>query len=250
MKESTIFARVRENDFVDVNDENRATIKGVAFKTLFLTALTILSGVLTSIYVPSIFQSEEKLVTMIVVLFVSMLVALFAYMIGRFVESVSHIAGSIYALAEGISLGFITAIVEMYVPGVGYAAMGATLSIFLVVASLFATGIVKGGRKLFAISIALLLSAVLMSIITVVIALVGSYTEYLWASLIVEAIMLLFETIFLIFSFEEATMIVQGGCSKQAEWPVALGLMVTLVYIYIRVLRILLIVAELAGKNR
>ena len=249
MKESFIFSKFRENT-VAYEDESRASIKGVGIKTLFLVLLTIASAVLTSIYVPKAFESEEKLMTLIVILFASSIIAAISFFLGRFFENISHICGVVYALAEGISLGFITTIVELYVPGVGITALGATLIIFAVVAVLFSLGFVRATRKLFAILIALLISAILLSIMTIFVAFVGSYTDYLWVCLAVEGIMLLFETVFLIFNFQEASDIVEAGCPKQSEWPVALGLTVTLVYIYIRILRILLYVASLVGKNK
>lgn len=249
MKESAVFSRIREeNSSYDGSD--RATIGSIGIKTIVLAALAIASGVLTAMYVPRAFESEDKLMYLVLILIASSIVSLISYFLGRFVESISHVCSIIYSLAEGVSLGFITAIAELYVPGVGYAALGATLIIFLVVTVLFRAGVIKAGRTAFAIMIALLISAVLLSIMTVVIAFVGNYTEYISISILVEVIMLLFATISLVFNFQEATFIVEAGCSKQAEWSVALGLMVTLVYIYLRVLRILLYVARIVANSR
>ena len=53
----------------------------------------------------------------------------------------------------------------------------------------------------------------------------------------------------LTFNFAEAAYVVKFGAAKSAEWSVALGLMSSLAYIYIELLRILLIVASLVGNR-
>ena len=46
----------------------------------------------------------------------------------------------------------------------------------------------------------------------------------------------------LLLNFDEAKRVVDYGASKDAEWSVSLGLMVTLIYIYVYLIRILSVV--------
>ena len=58
-----------------------------------------------------------------------------------------------------------------------------------------------------------------------------------------EAFLLLYGVITLTFNFAEAQAVVESGCSKNAEWSVALGLLVSVVYIYVEVLRLISYIA-------
>ena len=66
--------------------------------------------------------------------------------------------GIIYSLSMGFLLGVVTSLVELLVPGIGFAAALGTLIIFAVMLLLFFTGVVKNGRVLRAILIGTLLS--------------------------------------------------------------------------------------------
>ena len=48
----------------------------------------------------------------------------------------------------------------------------------------------------------------------------------------------------LVFDFEKVKMIVAHGFDKRYEWTAALGMMVTIVWIYLEVLRLLTIIAR------
>ena len=69
------------------------------------------------------------------------------------------------------------------------------------------------------------------------------------AIIIIEAIYLVYAVVMLTFNFCEAVMVVNNGATKKAEWSVALGLMSALAYIYVELLRILLIIASIVGNN-
>lgn len=159
--------------------------------------------------------------------------------------------GTIYSLSMGFLLGSVTALVEKVVPGIGIAAVFGTLIIFAIMLLLFFTGIVKSGRVLRAILIGVLLGIFSLGLFTLVLVLTNAITstEYLWLLLVIDGLYLIYAVVMLCFNFLEAEAVVKGGAVKNAEWSVALGLMTTLAYIYIELLRILLIIASIVGNK-
>ena len=65
---------------------------------------------------------------------------------------------------------------------------------------------------------------------------------YMGLMIFIEAFLLIYGVITLSFNFQEAQYVVQSGASKGAEWCVALGLMVSLIYIYLEIVRLLMLI--------
>jgi uncharacterized YccA/Bax inhibitor family protein len=62
--------------------------------------------------------------------------------------------------------------------------------------------------------------------------------------LLISGIFIVFGALMLTLDFDRAEMIVEGGMDRSYEWVVAVGLMVTIVWIYIELLRFLAIIAN------
>ena len=59
--------------------------------------------------------------------------------------------------------------------------------------------------------------------------------------LVVSGALVLFGALMLTLDFDRAEMIVEGGADRAYEWTVAVGLMVTIIWIYVELLRFLAI---------
>ena len=59
----------------------------------------------------------------------------------------------------------------------------------------------------------------------------------------IEAFLLFYGVIALILNFMEASAMVEAGCSKNSEWCVALGMTVSLIYIYLEILRLIVLIS-------
>jgi uncharacterized YccA/Bax inhibitor family protein len=62
--------------------------------------------------------------------------------------------------------------------------------------------------------------------------------------LLISGFVLIYGAFMLAMDFEQVNVIVSNGFDKRYEWMAALGLMVTLIWIYIEVLRLLAILAS------
>ena len=249
MRQTPLFSNIKTGA-ATYDDVDKASYKGITIKTLLLFLITVAVAITTIFAVPRIIDSNNVGV-LIGALIGSAIVALVSALVGRLSYRLAMPFSIIYSFAMGFLLGFISAVVDAYVPGIATTAVFATLIIFGIMLILFFTGVIKASNKLMAIVIGLLLGGISLSLFTFIMAWTGqlTVTQYLWLILIVEAIYLLYAVITLTFNFAEAVAVVNGGATRNAEWSVALGLMSAMAYIYIELVRILLIIASIVGHN-
>lgn len=233
---STIPVETTHFDEVDA-----ASYKGITIKTSILLLVTIAVAVLSVYLLPTMLNNNPT--GLYVALGVSSFVGIFTVMFGRMSSKAAKYCSFIYSAMQGFALGVISAICELFVPGIASVAIFSTLIIFGVMLVLYATGVLRQGtffRKLaFGLSfgaIALLIFIPLMSLF------VPTLFDNLGLLIGLEAFFLIYGAITLIFNFDEASIVVNSGCTKDAEWSVSLGLIISIFYIYVEVLRLLLLV--------
>ena len=133
----------------------------------------------------------------------------------------------------------------MYVPGAVTTAVFTTVILFTIMLVLFGTGVMRVGSKFRTICFGLTLGALgiilLMSLLSFFIA---DYGVYLNIMIGVEIFLLFYGVITLSLNFSEAQSVVERRASKGAEWSVALGLMVSIIYIYLEALRLIMLFAS------
>ena len=240
-KLNPVFSGIR----VDEGIESAASIKGVAGKTLLLLAVAVISAVF------SLTVGASVIVTNPSILFIVMIGALVCGVLGQVSPNAAKIASVIYAVCEGVLLGLVSFVFEAAISGIVLTAVLLTATIFGVMLFLYSTEIIKvTGRfvkAMAAIGITLLIVSVIYLISyfinpnNVLIMALANNTGLL---VLVSALILLYGAFMLVLDFEEVKSIVNNGFDKKYEWMAALGLMVTIVWIYIEVLRLLAIFAN------
>jgi len=249
MKPTPLFTNIKTGA-ATYDDTNKATYKGITVKTLILFAITVGIAIAASLALPT-FLTEENIEIFIGLIIASTILAIVSAIIGRLSYRLAMPFSIMYSVSMGFLLGSITAMVELFVPGIGTAAVFATLIIFAIMLLLFFTGVIKGGRVLRSIFFGVILGIFSLGLFTLILVLTGklAYDQYLWLLLAIEGLYLIYAVVMLCFNFLEAEAVVRNGATKSAEWSVSLGLMTTLAYIYVELLRILLIIASIVGNK-
>ncbi len=227
----------------DIPRENAASYKGVTVKTVFLLGVSILSAVLTGIMLFDI-KNYSAFYTMLIV---SSIVGFISVMIGRNSPRLSKYFGVIYAVCEGLFLGTLTVFGELLYPGVAAIAVISTIVIFGVMLGLFATGVIRNSSKLFSIAMGVGISLISLTIILMLLQTFStSFSTFLSNNIglviVLELFFLAYGAIMLLVNFSEVTYYVKAGASKNHEWVAAFGLMVSIIYIYIEILRLLILI--------
>ncbi len=222
-------------------DVDAASYKGIVIKTGILLLVTVVVAVLTALGLP--YMLVNNAMGLYVALVISAIVGFIAVIVGRMSSRAAKYGGIIYGVCQGLFLGTLSAIVEAAFPGIGTVAVFSTALIFGVMLLLYATGVFKQGSFLRKLAYAISIGAI---VLVLFVSLFGLFVPSLFANIgvvvAIEAFLLIYGAITLIFNFDEANIVVASGCDKSAEWSVSLGLIVSLIYIYVQVLYLLMII--------
>ena len=220
-----------------------ASYGGIVSKTAILLLTAIASGYLAISYLP--FES------LIPLMGVSFIVALISVIVASRSMRLAPPFAILYALAEGVILGLITVIFEAFVPGVALAAVIGTASIFGVMLFLYSSRTIRVTPRFRRIMYTILFGILAFVVVQLILSLFGInlYIDsatggFNGLALVISGFFIIYGALLLTLDFDRAEMIVSGGVYRRAEWMVAVVLMLTLIWIYIELLRFLAIVAS------
>ncbi len=259
MKQSPLFSRVETSQSY-FDETEHASFKGVTIKTIILLLIAAGIAAVTAFALPAIIKNN--LTPFYIILIIASILGFISAIAGRISDRAAKYWSVVYSICEGLFLGTITRIAEEFLPGAGIIAISATLIIFGVMLLLYSNGIIKVNKLYMRIVIAMGICALFLVISTLIISLVMynsmaanetvssmGFSTYLWMMIGVEAFLLIYGVITLALNFEEANQVVKNGCSKSAEWSVALGMEISLIYIYIEIIRLIIYIAILSRKD-
>lgn len=210
----------------DVTDRP-VTYANVAYKSIFLIALVMVSAVLTVSYGGE-FITIGTLIGAIVIGFISVI-------IGTRSVRLSPIFSTIYAICEGAVLGVVSALYASVYEGIVPTALTTTFIVFIVMFLLHSTKVIKVNQKFLSIMVVSLIAVIFMSILSFVLPFGGSLYY------VVALISAVLSAFFLLVSFAQIETCVESGMDAKYGWVLSLGLLVTLVWVYVEMLRLLAI---------
>ncbi len=218
------------------------TIGGVSAKTSFLLLLVLGAGA----WGWSLVDPASGATSLPVWWFFISFGALILAIITAFKPRLAIVTGPLYALTQGVVIGTISRFYEIQFEGIVVQAILATASVFIVMLVLFVTGAIKVTDKFRGIVVGATLGILLLYLGSFVMALFGwSSPVYsggpvgIGFSLFIVGI----AALNLMLDFDMVVRGVSARAPKYLEWYAAFGLMVTIVWLYIELLRLL-------GKTR
>jgi len=171
-------------------------------------------------------------------------------MVTAFKKEWSPVTAPLYALLEGLFLGGVSAMLDLRYPGIAVQAIGLTFGTLLVLLMAYSSGLIKVNDKMRlgivaatgGIAIFYLVQMVMGFFGIHLIAINGSGPIGIGFSLFVCAI----AAMNLVLDFDFIERGVNYGAPKYMEWYGAFGIMVTLVWLYLEILRLL---SKLRSRN-
>lgn len=236
MRSSNPVFRSIERSEVFVSSD-QATYSGIVMKTAILLLTAVITGFLAVNY------AGEGLYTLLIV---SMITAFISVIVAvRSVRLAKYFAFT-YAISEGVLLGVITLVFEIFYPGVATAAVIGTGSIFTVMLFLYSSRTIRVTSRFKKVMYGALLGILLFFVVSLVMNLIAPSTIILSDSIIllISGLFIVFGALMLAMDFDRAEAVVSGGFDKNYEWMVSVGLMVTIIWIYIELLRFLAILSS------
>jgi uncharacterized YccA/Bax inhibitor family protein len=219
------------------------TVGGTVAKTAIFLTLTLFTTLGT-------FALATRGVNVAPVMWGGMAVGFVFALITAFKRTWAPVTGAIYALAEGLFLGAISAIYNARYPGIAIAAAGCTVGTLAALLLVYQSGLIKVTQKfrmgVFAATggIALFyLIALGMSFFGVSVPLIHQGG---WLGIGFSLFVVTIAALNLVLDFDFIERGAEAGAPKYMEWYAAFGLMVTLVWLYIEILRLL---AKVMGRR-
>lgn len=161
-------------------------------------------------------------------------------LVNSFKREPSPVLIMLYALAEGLFLGGISAVFEASYPGIVVQAVLGTFSVFAVMLALYTSGKFRPTPRMTKIVMTAMLGYLVFMLVNLVLTWTGiANLRTGGLGLIVGAIAVLLAAYSLTMDFEMAAVGVKNGAPQKYSWSVAFGLTVTLVWLYVEILRIL-----------
>ncbi|MBZ0166967.1 MAG: Bax inhibitor-1/YccA family protein [Candidatus Omnitrophica bacterium] len=155
------------------------------------------------------------------------------------------ITAPVYALLEGLFIGGISAFFELQYPGIVIQAVGLTFGTLFALLLVYKSGLIQVTQK-FRVGIAAATGAIALFYMVVWIASffgANLFSEMRWGSspmgIGFSLVVVTIAALNLVLDFDFIERGSQSGVPKYMEWYGAFGLMVTLIWLYIEILRLL-----------
>lgn len=211
------------------------TIGGTIGKTFIMLILLLAASVYSYL---QMMQGSMKTSVLIGVAIVNIVVAFLAIFIPR----ISPICAPIYAVVKGIVLGSISAYYTMrFGNSILLTAILLTISILFAMLVLYATRIIKVSEKFRTVLTAATLGILIMYLIVFLLNTFVLTVPYIHQggtiSIIISAVVIVVAALNLLLDFDLIENGARSGAAKHMEWYSAIGLMMTLVWLYLEILR-------------
>lgn len=219
-----------------------ATIQTFSMKLLLLGAILILTGSFSFYQI----VNTGTLAGGIVLMIAAPIIALVSVFVAMRNPGIAMYFAFVYALMQGVFIGAISGLYEViYGDGIVSTAMISTLGVFLAMGFLYRSGLIKVTDKFRRVMFTILLGLLISSFVLFIISLLGGLSTFsLGFLLLISAISTVVASLYLLIDFDNISMMIETGADRQYEWVMALSLMVTLVWLYIELLRLIAILSN------
>jgi uncharacterized YccA/Bax inhibitor family protein len=212
--------------------ERPLTIDDVVTKTAITAGVALVAGVLTALAGPD--YAWLALPAFIVGFVVSLIVI--------FKQSTNKALILTYSAAMGVALGGITGLFEAIYPGIATQAVIGTAGVFVGMLVVYKTGAVRVTPKF----TKWIMGAMIGVLVLMVANLVGNLFGFDMGlrsggplAIIFSLVVIGVAAFSLLLDFDMADQAIKGGAPERFSWYIAFGLMTTLVWLYIEILRLL-----------
>lgn len=225
-----------DGDFIQVAGE-RMTVSGAVNKSLILGAIMLATAVVGFTFANPVFMWGGAILGLIVVVVASRK------------PQYSTFLAPLYAALEGLFVGSISMVYfTAFFPGIIFQAVTLTMAVFFVMLFVYKAGIIKVSDKLRSGIIMATGAIVLVYIVSIVLSFFGITVPYLHQGgaigIGISLVIIGVAAMNLLLDFDNFEKGEQMGAPGYMEWFFAMGLLVTLVWLYIEILRLLSILTS------
>jgi uncharacterized YccA/Bax inhibitor family protein len=216
------------------------TLQGTANKTGILLVCAIATAAWTwNIYLHS--HTPEAVYPLGIL---GLIGGLITALVTIFKKSWAPVTAPIYALLEGLVLGMVSSIFEARFPGIAIQAVSLTFGTLLVLLLAYRSGVIRVTEKFRLGVVAATGGIALFYFLTFILGFfhINAFQSVYGAGLIgigFSIFVVIVAALNLVLDFDFIETGVNSGAPKYMEWYGAFGLMVTLIWLYLEILRLL-----------
>lgn len=239
MANPTLNEQVFQNENPTYIDQTNAmTVNGTALKSIFLLAIVLFGGYISwSKFLAGDMNFVNAMMT------VGVIVGFILAMIIVFAKKTAPFLAPLYAFAEGLALGGISAVSEASYPGIVFQAFIGTFAAMFTMLALFMGKVIKVTDKLRSVLLITTGAIALIYLISFILSFFKITVPFIYdASPIgigVSVVVIIVAALNLLLDFDIIEKGVASYAPKYFEWYCSFGLLVTLVWLYIEILRLL-----------
>ena len=258
---------MRRLDKVDeYTESNCATYGGIAVKTVYFLLFSIVGIFLQLILAQTLAKGEMFQFTVkgfsftmymyeVFALAGSVILAIIFQLLAFFARPTTPVTGALYCVTQGYFISFLVFKVLKGFEYLGALALLITMVIVVVMAVLYAKGIIRVTKKFKMVMLTLFITMITSSLLVFV----GSFIPFTRGlvqaiqnnfalSLIASIIFIIIAALFLICEFNTIDHVVNDKLPKKYEWMAAFGLSFTVLWLYLKVLDLLMTIAGNSKK--
>ncbi len=220
--------------------ETRAmTIQGTVDKTAILLAVTIFAAIWPW---KLLFETRDPNVVLPWMM-IGSLGGFVLALVTIFKKSWAPVTAPLYAAAEGLALGSISAMFEVRYHGIAFQAMALTFGVLAVMLVAYKTKAIRATEGFKLGVIAATGAIALVYILSMVLGAFGVHVGLLTSSgplgIGISLVVVVIAALNLVLDFDVVEQGARAGAPKYMEWYGAFGILVTLVWLYLEILRLL-----------
>jgi uncharacterized YccA/Bax inhibitor family protein len=226
------------------------TVRGTVSKTLILLGLCVGTACFTWSMVWKAVEGAAPAATVYPWMMGGMIAGFVLALATCFVPTWASITAPLYAAAQGLFLGGLTAVFEMRYPGIALQGVSATFGTLFAMLMAYQTGLIKATENFKLGVIAATGGIAVLYLVGFVLSFFGMGIPFIhepnWFGIGFSVFVVIIAALNLVLDFDFIENAASRGAPKHLEWYGAFGLMVTLVWLYIEILRLL---SKLNSRN-
>ena len=237
---------LNDNTFLDLGtgtvvsrDGAAMTLNGTVNKTAFLLVLTLVGAM----YTWNRYFAGDGAALMPFV-WGGLIGGLVLALVTVFKKEWSPVTAPLYAAVEGLALGAISAMFEQRFPGIVMQAVGLTFGTLAALLLAYRSGLVRATENFKLGVFAATGGIMLLYLVNIGMRLfgfegMGFIHESSWIGIAFSGFVVVIAALNLVLDFDFIEQGVEHGAPKYMEWYAAFGLLVTLIWLYLEILRLL-----------
>jgi uncharacterized YccA/Bax inhibitor family protein len=231
---------VLKSDTFDIAPQGeRMTLGGTVNKTAILLALVMI----TAIYTWGRFYSSGDPASIMPLVWTGAIGGLVVCLVTVFKKEWAGVTAPIYALLEGLVVGGLSAIYEARFPGIVIQAVGLTFGTLACLLMAYKSGLIKATENFKLGVVAATGGIALLYLVSIVMGMFGKSIGFIheggWLGIGFSAFVVVIAALNLVLDFDFIEAGAEQGAPKYMEWYGAFGLTVTLIWLYLEILRLL-----------